>query len=348
MTVVELEHVLLAGTTGKELSHKRPLIGEVDKTFIIPLTFPDVNNGKHVLSRIGYSGDIWELRVDLLGPGVIGEENVPDPQYVKEQIGTLQSLSPLPILFTIRTRSQGGKFPDTAAQEALDLMILAVNAGVGYIDVEIEWPDHLIQEITKKKSEAKIIASYHSWTGDVRWTGEVLKEKFVAANAFGGRLYIEDCYELGLFVRDYRERHQKPLLAVGMGLNGQLSRITSPISLVTHPLIPFPSAPGQLSLAQVHKARYLIGQLAKRDVSIQGTDERTVRRFAQGLQAAFDELGYPHTCHSDDSDGREVIKVTETLESLDSVLDFVSKLFTSITERPPPLSVIERAVSTTN
>ncbi|CAG9981097.1 unnamed protein product [Clonostachys byssicola] len=325
------------------------------QTFIIPLTFQDVNDAKHVLTRIGYSGDIWELRVDLLGSGVIEEENIPDPQYVKKQLETLQSLSPLPILFTIRTRSQGGKFPDTAVQEALDLMILAVDAGVGYIDVEIEWPDYLIQEITKRKSESKVVASYHSWTGDVRWTGEVLREKFVAANSFGDIIklsilstVIEDCFDLGLFVRDYKAQHEKPLLAVGMGLNGQLSRITSPISLVTHPLIPFPSAPSQLSLAEVHKARYLIGQLEKRDLSIRGTDERSVRRVAQCLQAAFDELGYPHFCHVDGSDRYKTITVTETLESADSVLEFVGKLFTSITERPAPLSVIEQVASTVN
>jgi hypothetical protein len=103
---------------------------------------------------------------------------------------------------------------------------------------------------------------------------------------------LDDCHELALFVRDYREAHSKPLLAVGMGANGQLSRITSPISLVTHPLIPSPSAPGQLSLAQVHQALHLIGQLPKRDFHLFDAEESMARAF----NAAFQELGYPYSC----------------------------------------------------
>jgi hypothetical protein len=104
---------------------------------------------------------------------------------------------------------------------------------------------------------------------------------------------IDDCHELALFVRDYRKTGAKPLLAVGMGINGQLSRITSPISLVTHPMIPFPSAPGQLSLAQVNQALHLMGQLPKQEFHIFSSQSSAK---AQALNAAFQELGYPYFC----------------------------------------------------
>lgn len=103
---------------------------------------------------------------------------------------------------------------------------------------------------------------------------------------------IEDYYELGLFIRDYKKEHTKPLLVVGMSTNGQLSRITSPISLINYPLMPFPSASGQLSLAQVHQARYLMGQIPKKEISVNG-DVSTAEKAKRALEAAFAELGYP-------------------------------------------------------
>lgn len=162
------------------------------QTFIIPLTFTDVNDAKDIITRIGYGGDVWELRVDLLSPPgkEVGDVNLPPLDYVKEQVEALQAMSSLPILFTIRTKSQGGKFPDDASKEALDLILLAVSSGIAYVDVEIEWPPAMLKEITEKKGSTKIVASYHSWTGKVAWTSEELMQKFAAADTFGGKFSI--------------------------------------------------------------------------------------------------------------------------------------------------------------
>jgi shikimate-5-dehydrogenase len=104
---------------------------------------------------------------------------------------------------------------------------------------------------------------------------------------------IYDCHELALFVRNHQQPKTKPILAVGMGRMGQLSRITSPISLVTHDKIPYPSAPGQLTLAEVHRARHLIGQLPKRKFFILG--DNIAHSLSPTLHnAAFEELGLPH------------------------------------------------------
>jgi 3-dehydroquinate dehydratase type I len=159
-----------------------------EQTFIIPLTFPNINHAKPIIERISYGGDLWELRVDLLSPAAadMTSVNLPSPEYVKDQVQALQSMSDLPILFTIRTKSQGGKFPDDAVYEAMELMLLAVTCGIQYIDVEIEWPQTLLDEIISKKKSTKLVASYHSWTGDIRWTSQELQKRFKAANDFGG------------------------------------------------------------------------------------------------------------------------------------------------------------------
>ncbi|KAJ5722021.1 hypothetical protein N7488_000056 [Penicillium malachiteum] len=160
------------------------------QTFIIPLTFTDINDAKDIITRIGYGGDVWELRADLFSPpgSEVGVVNLPPLAYVKEQVEALQAISSLPILFTIRTKSQGGKFPDEASRDALDIILLAVASGIAYVDVEIEWPSDMLREITLKKGSTKVVASYHSWTGKIGWTSEDLKQRFAAADAFGGKL----------------------------------------------------------------------------------------------------------------------------------------------------------------
>jgi pentafunctional AROM polypeptide len=120
----------------------------------------------------------------------VGDVNLPYLAYVKEQVGALQAMSSLPILFTIRTKLQGGKFPDDASKEALGLILLAVASGIAYVDVEIEWPPAMPKEITTKKSPTKVVASYHSWTGKVAWTSEELMQRLAAADAFGGKFSI--------------------------------------------------------------------------------------------------------------------------------------------------------------
>lgn len=105
---------------------------------------------------------------------------------------------------------------------------------------------------------------------------------------------VYDCHELALFLRAHLAQSQKPLLAVGMGQHGQLSRVLSPISLVTHRLLPALSAPGQLTLAEVHQARHLIGQLPKREFSVVG-DPVSGASVCRMHEAAFGELGFPHS-----------------------------------------------------
>lgn len=102
-----------------------------------------------------------------------------------------------------------------------------------------------------------------------------------------------ECHEMALLIRDYRKTENKPLLAVGMGPHGQLSRVINPITFVTHPRIPSASAPGQLTLAEVQQCQHLLGQIPKRLFYIFGNN------ISHSLSptihnTAFAELGLPH------------------------------------------------------
>lgn len=102
-----------------------------------------------------------------------------------------------------------------------------------------------------------------------------------------------DNHEMMLFVRDHRECSQKPILAVGMGPEGQLSRVLGPISIVTHPLLPVPTAPGQMSVKNINQVRHLIGRIPPKKFVILGNN------ISHSLSpvihnTAFEELGLPH------------------------------------------------------
>lgn len=133
-----------------------------------------------------------------------------------------------------------------------------------------------------------------------------------------------------------------------MGANGQLSRITSPISLVTHSLIPFPSAPGQLTLAQVHQALYLIGQLPKKQFYVLDEQGEGLK-VRNALEAAFRELGYPHTCEIVGKSAVELLngngpEVVFDVGGRVLLAERICEQFEKWTGRPAPVITIEDAL----
>jgi hypothetical protein len=124
-----------------------------------------------------------------------------------------------------------------------------------------------------------------------------------------------------------------------MNMNGQLSRITSPISLVIHPLIHSPSAPGQFNLAQVHQARYFMDQTPRKELLVIG-EVSIAEKAKRGLKAGFAELGYPHVCSVNWTKQGEGITIFESLDlASSSLVDVVAAGVTRCTGRPAPLLV---------
>ena len=72
--------------------------------FFLSLTDADVADAVPVLPVMSEGVDALELRVDLLRQW--------DPAFVADQVALLRRQSALPLVFTVRSQSQGGKFPD--------------------------------------------------------------------------------------------------------------------------------------------------------------------------------------------------------------------------------------------
>ncbi|KAH8078727.1 aromatic amino acid family biosynthesis-like protein [Cristinia sonorae] len=296
-----------------------PNVTNGQRSYFLSLTYPDITPALLHVEELTAGVDAIELRVDLLrspsGSETFGRY-IPPSAYVTEQIAALRQKTSLPIVYTIRTISQGGNFPDHAEAEAFELLHSALRIGVEYIDVEITWPSKRIQELLPRKGYSQIIASWHDWSGNLKWVGQTVEEKYQAAAAIGDIVKIvgranclEDNFALHAFVQAKMSTfNSKPLLAINMGTEGQISRILNKtLSPVTHPLLPNKAAPGQLSFAQIQSALHLIGQLPTRRFFLFGTP--IAHSMSPTLHnTGFRILGLPHQYElfETDSVGEEI------------------------------------------
>ena len=275
------------------------------RSYFLSLTYPDIGLAFPHIDEITTGVDALELRVDLLRDQDSFEKigsYIPSKAYVAGQLAALRLATSLPIVFTVRTVTQGGSFPDAAEVEAFELFDLAIRAGVEYVDVEISWSAKRISGLISKKGRTKVIASWHDWSGKLAWDGTEVMQRYQDANKFGDIIKIvgkannlEDNFTLCSFVKKVTATPgSKPVLAINMGVAGQMSRIlNSTFSPVTHPLLPNKAAPGQLSFKEIQAGLNLIGQLPPQKYYIFGTPishspSPTLHN------SGFDALGLPH------------------------------------------------------
>jgi pentafunctional AROM polypeptide len=129
-----------------------------------------------------------------------------------------------------------------------------------------------------------------------------VKQKYQDADRFGDIIKIvgkantlEDNFTLHSFVKKVTAAPgSKPVLAINMGVAGQMSRIlNSTFSPVTHPLLPNKAAPGQLSFKEIQTALSLIGQLPSQKYYLFGTP--ISHSMSPTLHnTGFETLGLPH------------------------------------------------------
>ena len=287
--------------TSPNLCHK---IISGRSSYFLSLTYPDVAPALPVLEELSQGSDAIEIRVDLLSSNGLPptSPNAPSLAYVASQVAAVRRHTQLPIIFTIRTTSQGGLFPDAGEDPAFDLMMLGLRLGCEYIDVEISWSEKRRRALDAVKGYSQIISSWHDWSGKMKWDSSYLRERYSTALELGDIVKIvgkadnlEDNFTLRQFVASVSGPGSKPLIAINMGAAGQISRmLNTTFSPVTHPLLPNKAAPGQLSVAQIQTGLHLLGQLPAKKFYLFGTP------IAQSMSptlhnSGFKALGLPHS-----------------------------------------------------
>ncbi|KAH6679729.1 Shikimate dehydrogenase [Halenospora varia] len=269
-------------------------------SFFVSLTLPDISSAADILPIVAVGSDAVEIRVDLLeDPN--SKNGIPGIDFLSIQIAHLRSIVALPLIFTVRTVSQGGRFPDNQPEEALKLYKAAVRMGMEYIDLEIAFSDELLHNVTDAKGFSKIIASHHDPKGQLSWKNGGWVQYYNRALQFGdiiklvgSAMSMEDNFALANFRATVAKAHDTPMIAINMGAKGKLSRILNGfMTPVSHPVLPFKAAPGQLSAVEIRQGLSLIGEIEPKAFYLFGTPISASRSPALH-NALFRQAGLPH------------------------------------------------------
>ncbi|KAK9721384.1 3-dehydroquinate dehydratase (3-dehydroquinase) [Basidiobolus ranarum] len=282
---------------GQKTNHLAP--ENLYPSYFLSLTYGDLTTCISDLPTLTEGVDALELRVDLLTSPSASNEPIPSIDYIANQLSLLRRHSSLPVIFTVRSQSQGGKFPNNAEKSIFDLWKKALRWGCEYIDVELGWNMIKTDELVKSKGNSQVIASWHDVKGEMKWDGDGVQEKYNLASKYGDIVKLisvattfSDNFACQKFVESKQGR--KPTIAINMGPVGQLSRVLNPtLTPVTHPLMPNKAAPGQLSVADIHQSRTLLGLITPKQFFLFGTP--ISHSMSPTLHnAGFQALGLPH------------------------------------------------------
>lgn len=262
------------------------------RSAFVSLTYPDLNESTENLSEIATGCEAVELRVDLLKSY--------SKSFVADQTATLRKYVNLPIIFTIRTELQGGKFPDQEIQQIEELSYLGIKLGVEYLDVQLTYPNLLIEKIFERKAFTRIIGSFHDVSGKLNWKNVEWDNKYNQAVSLGVDIVklvgTATKFQDNLALETFRSSHNlKPLIAINMGESGKLSRVLNPLlTPVTHDLMPVKAASGQLTIDQVNKSFAEIGGFRNKKFWVVGSPIQH-SRSPNLHNAAYKKLNLPYT-----------------------------------------------------
>ncbi|EEB05331.1 pentafunctional aromatic polypeptide Aro1 [Schizosaccharomyces japonicus yFS275] len=284
-------------------------------SFFLSLTFPNINDAISFLPEAIIGCDAVELRADLLeDPN--STTGYPSVEFVAEQFATLRAAIDLPIIFTVRSKDQGGRFPNANESEAVELMLAALRWGVDVLDLELGWSTESLQAIYARKENTKIITSWHdtaqrcSWAQPDEWL-----QKLDMATAFGDVVKfvgiaksMQDNFDLEKFRKSFKGYTNKPLIAINMGTVGQLSRVfNNVLTPVTSPALPYKAAPGQLSVRQIITALSLMGSISPKKFYLFGTP---IQHSKSPIlhKTCYDLTGLPYTYDLFETESVEGVK----------------------------------------
>jgi pentafunctional AROM polypeptide len=271
------------------------------QSFFVCLSVPQILPWVKKLPEIIVGADAVELRVDLL-EDPDSPEGMPSPEFVVDQIALMRTVVPIPLIFTLRTKAQGGKFPDEAYNEAQQLYRTALRLGAEFVDLEMTMPEEILREVSENRGFTNIIASHHDPRGQLSWSNGSWIPFYNRALQYGNVIKLvgtaktlQDNFALAEFKSWAESSHPVPVIAINMGEHGKLSRILNNfMTPVSHPLLPSATAPGQLSAAEIRQGLALMGEITPKKFCIFGSPVQQSRSPPMH-NTLFRETGLPHS-----------------------------------------------------
>lgn len=203
----------------------------------IPIVGPTYELARAQITAATASADLLELRLDLL------------TQIDLTALRAFLANTTLPILFTLRSRQQGGACDRSLPERCLLLHQLAA-LRPAYMDLESDLPISFTSELSATYSKIKWIFSHHNHEGTPQDLDALLRT-MQHPNAF--------CYKIAVMAQSSLDTlrlltwaKNKNVIPISMGPLGQVSRVLAPV--LSQPGITFAclddvsiTAPGQLS-----------------------------------------------------------------------------------------------------
>ncbi|KAI7160263.1 Pentafunctional AROM [Hortaea werneckii] len=289
-------------------------------SFFVALTSPRIQDVVKLLPEVTVGVDAVEMRADLLvdpksQDGIAGED------FLAQQIALLRASTTLPLIFTLRTKSQGGKFPDDDPKRARELYRVALRMGFDFVDLELTAPQEVKDFVLSHRKMCAVIASHHDPKGELSWDEdeEEWGRLFEEARSYGDIVKLvgvakksEDNDYLKAFKKSRREIYPDlPVIAMNMGDIGKMSRVTNGfMTPVSHPALPSKAAPGQVSAAEIRHVLGIVGEIPTKNFCIFGKPV-THSRSPALQNTLFKETGLPHHYgfHETEQADEEVMKM---------------------------------------
>lgn len=271
----------------------------------LSLTFADLEPARHLFPALHQGIDAWELRVDLLADH--------SQVNIHRQIAYLRSFQPqLPIIYTLRTQSQLGQFPDLDFDDIERILMEGIKAGVEWLDVEASLPAPLqsrivrfIKENPVYRRQTRLLGSWHTKDSlnsfsDTDLLGFFSRCLLPGEQADMVKIVTGPAPDTRIhslahqFIADFCSSQGRSLsyIALCLGNDGKLSRVLNQhFTPVTHSFLGKAAAPGQMSVQELSIARRSF--LPKKQFVLFG------RNISYSLSpamhnAAFHSLQLPH------------------------------------------------------
>jgi 3-dehydroquinate dehydratase-1 len=206
-------------------------------------------------ARSAANADLIEARIDAL-------EN-PDAQSVEGLLRRLRKVSGKEIILTIRPANEGGSF--RGDEDERKTLLEAGLHEAGYVDVELDAP--FLTPILEKAAEAgtQVIVSHHDFQATPPKEDMLsLLRRECAAGADIAKLAVTANSPrdvLTLLEVTMEASKTGRVCTISMGEHGRLSRIAAPLfgSVLVYGYVSRPTAPGQMSVAQVRRGLEILG-----------------------------------------------------------------------------------------
>lgn len=169
------------------------------------------------------------------------------------KIKALQQLLPIPMIFTIRNKEQGGYFQNSEKQRFKEIYKLA-SLKPAYLDIEYNLPDDFIDSIFTSYPDIKLIGSYHNFIETPNNLDKILnllkKKPFHIYKIATYANNTLDALRMLIFIKE--KSSQNNLIGICMGDLGVPTRILGKIvgNMVDYAVFDdnYKSAPGQVNL----------------------------------------------------------------------------------------------------